>query len=80
MRQIQTLKPAAQEDGKVVGPTHRSSLQFQEIFLVLISVRRWVDPKDRVWPEGVDQWKISITLPRIKPATFDIASTKYAIA
>jgi len=80
MRHIQTLKPAAHEDGKVVGPTHRPPLPFQEIVLVLISVRRWVDPKDRVWPEGVDQWKISITLSGIKPATFGIASTKYAIA
>jgi len=57
MCQIQTLKPAAHEDGKVVGLTHRPPLPLQEIFLVLISSRRWVDPRVIVWPEGVYQEK-----------------------
>ena len=35
---------SAHEVGKVVSPTHRSPLHPQKIFLVLISVRVWVDP------------------------------------
>ena len=65
----QNSRQSARECGKVVSPTYRPLLPPQEISLVLISVRGWVDPRVVVRPEGLCQWKIPT-----EPATFRLVA------
>jgi hypothetical protein len=65
----QILRQSAHEGGKVVSSTHRPPL-LQVIFLVLIYVGGWVDPRAIVRPEGLCQWKSPVTPSGIEPATF----------
>jgi hypothetical protein len=66
----QISRQSAHEGGKVVSPTHRPLLPPQEIFLVLISVRSWVNTRAIVRPEESCQWKFPLTPSRIVPAIF----------
>jgi hypothetical protein len=67
----QISRQSAHKGGKVVSPTHRPPLLPQEIFLVLISVRGWVNHRTIVWAEGFCQWKIPLGL---EPAIFRLVS------
>jgi hypothetical protein len=64
---VRIATQAAHEDGRVVSPTQRSQL-FYKIFLVLISVREWVDLTATVRPEGSCQWNIPVTPSGIEAA------------
>ena len=69
----QISRQSAHECGKVFSPTHRPPLP-QEIFLVLIGVRGWVDPRAIMRREGLCQFKIPLIPSRIEPANFQLVA------
>ena len=74
----QISRQSAHEVSKVVSPTHRPPLP-REIFLLLISVRGWVDPKATVRPEGLCQWKIPMTQSGSELTTFRPVAQCYRV-
>jgi len=55
-----------------LSPLLTGHLYPQEIFLVLISVRGWVNSRTIVWPEVLCQWEILWYHREREPATFQL--------
>ena len=70
----QISRQSAHEGCKVDSPTHRPPLSPPEIFLVLISLRGWVNPRAIVRTEILCQSKIPMTQLGMEPATCQIVA------
>jgi hypothetical protein len=73
LRDVEALtfsRQSAHRWREVVSSTRRPPVAPPGIFLVLISVRGWVDPKVTVRVEELGQFEIPMTSFGIKPATF----------
>jgi hypothetical protein len=68
------FKTAGTWSWKGYQPYAPSAFTPQEIFLVLNSVRGWVDPRVTEQPEGLCQLKIPMTLPGIVPTTLRLVA------
>jgi len=70
----QISRKLGHEGGKVVSRTHRLPLPPRKLFLVLISLRGWVNPRAIMQLEELCQWKIPMTPSGIKPATLRLVA------
>ena len=70
----QISRQSAHEGGKFVSLYAPAAFTPKEIFLILISVRGWVNPRVIVLPEGLCQWKIPMTPSGIERATFRLVA------
>jgi hypothetical protein len=64
----QISRHLAQEGGEVISPMHRPPLP-PGMFLVLIFIRGWVNPRAMEWLEGNTSLKNTVTPPGIDPGT-----------